>query len=177
MDFDLETTIDLLSRTPEVLRAWLGGLPAEWTMGGGDEGKWSPYDVVGHFIHGELTDWIPRAEIILGEGRDKRFVPFDRLAQFAAGRERPLGELLATFATLRAQNLARLRSFHLKAADFELTGVHPELGTVTLGELLATWAAHDQNHLAQIAAGLAGRYQNQVGPWREYLGILSEKAD
>ena len=172
MDFDLESGIAVLERTPKVMRAWLQGLPDSWVFN--DEGgeSWSPFDVLGHFIHGERTDWIPRAEIILSENQDKTFEPFDRWAQFQDSQGKSLDELLDTFEALRAKNLEKLRGFDLQPADYERTGIHPDLGTVTLKQLLATWVAHDLNHLGQIAEVMARHYRDAVGPWREYIDIL-----
>ena len=172
MEFEMETAVPVLERTPRVLRALLEGLPAEWTDA--DEGPetWSPYVVVGHLIHGERTDWIPRARIILAQGADRRFEPFDRFAQQRESAGRSTAELLEEFARLRAANLAALRGWNLGPRELALEGEHPELGRVTLEQLLATWAAHDLSHLAQTARVLAKQYREAVGPWRAYLPLL-----
>ncbi len=150
----------------------LAGLPQSWT--GATEGPetWSPYGIVGHLIHGERTDWIPRAQIILAQGPDRRFTPYDRFAQLRESKGRPLDDLLDEFARLRADNLATLGAWHLTAAQLALEGEHPELGPVTLRQLLATWVAHDLGHLAQTARVMAKQYRDAVGPWREYLPIM-----
>jgi uncharacterized damage-inducible protein DinB len=172
MEFKLEEALSVLERTPETLAALLAGLPDDWVASGGDSAHWSPYDVVGHFIHGERTDWIPRAKIILSARASREFEPFDRFAQFEASQGASLADLLDTFARLRKENLQALRALDLGPADYERTAVHPELGVVTLRQLLATWVVHDLNHIGQIVQALAGRYAGEVGPWREYLGIL-----
>jgi uncharacterized glyoxalase superfamily protein PhnB/uncharacterized damage-inducible protein DinB len=170
--FELGEGLALLERTPRVLRAFLDGLPDEWTRA--DEGlrTWSPYTVLGHLIHGERTDWIPRARLILAQGPTVRFEPFDRQAQSRADQSIPLASLLEEFADLRARNLATLSSWQLSEAQLALPGEHPELGPVTLRQLLATWVVHDLGHLAQIARVLAKRQREAVGPWRAYLPVL-----
>jgi hypothetical protein len=172
MSFDLDHVERLLARTPAVLRALLAGLPAEWIHGteGGD--TWSPFDVVGHLIQGERTDWIPRARRILEHGEALPFEPFDRFAQRAASRGKSLDSLLDELAALRAGNVAALRALALGPTELALRGRHPELGPVTLRELLATWVAHDLAHLAQVARVLAKIQADEVGPWRAYIGVL-----
>jgi DinB family protein len=162
----------ILSRTPAILDAWLRGLPAGW-LGAHEGGNtWSPYDVVGHLIHGEYTDWIPRAKIILEHGEARTFEPFNRLAQFETAPDRPLDGLLDEFADIRRTNLQELDSLDLTVADLERRGRHPELGVVTLGQLLATWVAHDLDHLIQISRIMGRQYTDAVGPWRQYLRII-----
>jgi len=175
MKFDVSEAAEVLSATPSVLRSLLGGLGEAWTASRGERGNWEPFDVVGHLIHGERTDWIPRARIILEQGDYRTFVPFDRLAQFDASEGKDLDGLLEEFEKLRAKNIETLRSWNLTEEQLHLTGTHPELGEVTLSELLATWVVHDLNHLRQIVTSMAGRYQNEVGPWRAYLSILNDK--
>lgn len=172
--FSLEESVPVLERTPAVLRTLLTGLPEPWITA--DEGPetWSPYDVVGHLIHGERTDWIPRAEIILTHGEAVTFPPFDRFAMLRASRRAPLAELLDTFAFLRAGNVRRLRELAPGPADLARRGRHPELGTVTLGQHLATWVAHDLSHLGQVVRVMARRYTSAVGPWRAYLPLLGK---
>ena len=170
--FTLPAGIAVLERTPAVLRALLGGLPTDWTAATEGDGTWSPYDVVGHLIHGERTDWIARARIILAEGPERRFTPFDREAQFRESRGRPLEQLLGEFAELRAANLLTLADWQLSEAQLALTGEHPEFGEVTLRQLLATWVAHDLGHVAQVARVMAKRYGDAVGPWRAYLPVM-----
>ena len=170
--FDLAEGIAVLERTPVVLRALLSGLPDGWVTATEGPETWSPYDVVGHLIHGERTDWIARAEIILAQGESRRFTPFDRFAQFTESNGKSLGDLLDEFAELRAGNLAQVWSWQLTDAQMSLEGEHPSLGTVTLRNLLATWVAHDLSHLGQIARVMAKQYRDEVGPWREYLPIM-----
>jgi hypothetical protein len=172
MEFELSAGISVLERTPGVLRHMLGGLPATWTEG--DEGPetWSPFVIVGHLIHGERTDWIPRARIILDQGVDRRFTPYDRFAQFHESAGKSLATLLDEFGGLRRQNLATLRDWRLSDAQLELTGEHPEFGPVTLRQLLATWVAHDLGHIAQIARVMAKQYREAIGPWRAYLPVM-----
>lgn len=174
MHFDLATGTAVLERTPATLRAMLQGLPAAWIHADEGPDTWSPYVVVGHLIHGERTDWIPRARIILAQGADRRFTPFDRFAQLHEGDGRSLDALLDELATLRAENLAILRGWSLSDAQLALEGEHPALGTVTLRQLLATWVAHDLGHVAQIARAMARQYQDEVGPWRAYLSIMGK---
>ena len=172
MEFKLDDAINLLNRTPNVLRAMLEGLPSEWTDANESEKTWSPYDVIGHLIHGERTDWIPRARIIMEDGERRTFEPFDQYAHFEESKGKSVEELLATFASLRRENLERLKEMSLKPEDLSRTGRHPELGKVTLGELLATWVAHDQSHVVQIARTLARHYREAVGPWQAYLSLM-----
>ena len=172
MDFDLAQGVAVLERTPATLRALLGGLPPAWTDATEGPDTWSPYIVVGHLIHGERTDWIPRARIILAQGADRRFEPFDREAQFRESRGRPMDELLNEFSLLRMVNLNELFGWELTDRKLALEGEHPELGTVTLRQLLATWVAHDLAHLGQISRVMAKQYREAVGPWRRYLGVM-----
>ncbi|HEY0969659.1 MAG TPA: DinB family protein [Gemmatimonadales bacterium] len=170
--FDLTAGSAILERTPQVLRAMLAGLPPEWTDATEGPETWSPAVVVGHLIHGERTDWIPRARIILAQGADRRFEPFDRFAQLRESAGRPLAELLDEFAELRRENLATLAAWRLTDAQLALEGEHPALGPVTLRQLLATWVAHDLSHVAQVARVMAKQYRDAVGPWRAYLPIM-----
>jgi len=171
--FVTEEAIALLSRTPSTLDTLLRGLPDGWVAAheGGD--TWSPFDVIGHLIHGERTDWMPRARIILERGETQPFETFDRLAQFEESRGRTLASLLDEFASLRANNLRDLASLQLTDAELDRRGRHPQLGVVTLRQLLATWVAHDLDHVMQIARVLARQYSDEVGPWRAYLRIIS----
>lgn len=173
MNFDLTDAFVLLPRTPPALRALLTDLPDPWLKGTEGPDTWSPFDVVGHLIDGEETDWIPRARIILARGENPAFEPFDRFAHLRRNRETPLSVLLDRFAVLRAENLAALEAFGLTPADLALEGVHPELGRVTLGELLATWVAHDLGHIGQVVRVMAKQYGTAVGPWRRYLPVLT----
>jgi hypothetical protein len=171
--FVLDEAIALLARTPAALDALLRGLPNPWIQANEGADTWSPFDVVGHLVHGERTDWIPRARIVLEHGDQRPFEPFDRRAQFVFATDMTLAALLDDFARLRHDNLAQLRDMHLTTADLERRGRHPELGAVTLRELLATWVAHDLDHLAQLSRVLAHQYAAEVGPWRAYLRIIS----
>ena len=173
-EFKLEEAVAVLERTPVTLSAMLDGLPDIWTQATEGEGTWSPYDVIGHLIHGEHTDWIPRAQHILA-GDPRPFIPFDRAAQFTESRSQTLRELLETFAQLRKENLATLRGMNLVDSDFDRRGLHPELGEVTLRQLLATWVVHDLDHVTQIARTMAKAYTNETGPWIEYLSILRDR--
>ena len=172
MTHSLENTIALLARTPAALSAFLRDLPDDWTLSNEGEKTWSAFDVVGHLIGGERTDWMARAKMILQHGESKSFVPFDRWGQERESRGKSLSQLLDEFARLRAENLAELRSWKLSAEDLARRGRHPELGTVTLSELLATWAAHDLTHLHQISRVMAYQYRDAVGPWNIYLGVM-----
>jgi hypothetical protein len=174
MEFDLQDAIARLERTPRVLEALLGGLPPAWAAANEGGDSWSPFDVVGHLIHGEQTDWIQRARIILEHGPSKPFEPFDRFAQFDASKGKTLRDLLDTFASLRRENIAALRAMNLQPGDLARTGQHPALGEVTLGQLIATWATHDLDHLHQIVRTLARQYAGEVGPWGAYLGVLHD---
>jgi len=172
VDFSFDDALPILRRTPAALHALLWDVPDSWARGTEGPDTWSPFDIVGHLIHGERTDWIARTEILLAHGETRPFTPFDRLAQFEASRGKTLHELLDTFAGLRAANLIRLESLELTAEDLERRGRHPELGPCTLGELLATWVAHDLSHIAQIARVMGRQYTAAVGPWRAYLPML-----
>ena len=169
---NLEHTTSLLARTPAALNGLLRGLPEAWTLGTEGDGTWSVFEVVGHLIHGERTDWMPRARMVLEFGEDRTFEPFDRGAQVQESRGRSLEQLLDEFARLRAENLGELRALHLRQEDLERRGRHPALGIVTLSELLATWAVHDLTHLHQISRVMAYQYRGAVGPWSAYLGVL-----
>jgi hypothetical protein len=172
MEHNLEHTLSLLTRTPATLNALLRDLPEAWTRRNEGEETWSPYDIVGHLIHGERTDWMPRAKMILEFGETRAFEPFDRWAQARESEGKSLELLLDEFARLRSKNLGELRALNLRPEDFARKGRHPALGVVTLSELLATWAAHDLTHLHQLSRVLAYQYREAVGPWKEYLGVL-----
>jgi hypothetical protein len=171
--FVLGEAMEILARTPATLDAMLRGLPEAWIVAHEGGETWSAFDVVGHLIHGEQTDWMPRAKIILEHGVARPFDKFDRLAQFKESTSRTLDSLLDEFAVLRRRNLDELRALALAPADLDRPGRHPELGPVTLGQLLATWTAHDLDHVMQIARVLARQYSDEVGPWRAYLRIIS----
>jgi hypothetical protein len=171
--FVMEDAVAILARTPATLDALLRGLPDGWIVAHEGGETWSPFDVVGHLIHGERTDWVPRARIILEHGEARAFTRFDRFAQFAESEGRTLASLLDEFATLRQESLRDLATLRLTAADLDRRGRHPELGVVTLRQLLATWVAHDLDHVVQISRVLARQYSDEVGPWRAYLRIIS----
>jgi uncharacterized damage-inducible protein DinB len=173
MKFSLEGATPILRSTPGVLRSWLTDLPEPWSSSNEGPDSWSPFDIVGHLIHGERTDWIPRIELLLQHGENRAFTPFDRFAQFQESRGKSLPELLDTFAELRGSNVERLTSLQLTSEDFERRGRHPELGQVTLGQLIATWVVHDLNHIGQIARVMSRQYRSEVGPWIEYLPVLT----
>lgn len=170
--FSLAEATAVLERTPGVFRALLGGLPGEWITCTEGPDTFSPFDNLGHLLHGERTDWMPRARIILAQGANRRFQSYDRFAQFRESAGRSLIELLAEFERLRADNLRSLRGWNLSERELALEGEHPELGRVTLRQLLATWVVHDLGHLAQTSRVMAKRYREAVGPWRAYLPVL-----
>ena len=172
MQFSLSDATSVLEKTPAVLKAMLSGLGDGWIHGNYGPDTFSPFDVVGHLIHGEKADWLVRTRLILSKGTAEPFAKYDRYAQFEASRGKSLAELLEEFVQVRRANLAALCELRLTPADLAKRGRHPALGEVTLEQLLATWVAHDLNHIAQIAKALATQYEHAVGPWREYLGIL-----
>lgn len=170
--YQIAEAMPVLERTPAVFRALLAGLPNAWISCNEGPDTFTPFDNLGHLIHGERTDWIPRARLILAQGPNRGFEPFDRFAQQRESAGKDLALLLDEFAALRAANLQTLRSWKLTDRELALTGEHPELGVVTLGQLLATWVAHDLGHIAQTARVMAKRYRDAVGPWRQYLPVL-----
>ena len=172
MEFDLQRGVEILERTPRVLSAMLSGLPPEWIDATEGPDTWSPYVIVGHLIHGERTDWIPRAKIILAQGDERRFTPYDRFAQFQESKGKSLADLLNEFADLRARNLETLTGWNLSDEQLALQGVHPEFGPVTMRQLLATWVGHDLGHIAQTARVMAKQYRDAIGPWRAYLPVM-----
>jgi hypothetical protein len=172
MTFDLDHAIEVLDRTPGTFRALLGGLSESWTAPNEGPDTFSAFDNVGHLIHGERADWMPRARIILAQGANRTFEPYDRFAQVHESHGKTLATLLDEFSTLRAENLATLRGWRLTEAQLALQGEHPALGTVTLAQLLSTWVAHDLGHLAQTSRVMAKQYREAVGPWRVYLPVL-----
>jgi hypothetical protein len=171
-EFSFERTIALLSRTPPTLNALLRGLPDFWILRNEGGDSWTPFEILGHLIAGEQTDWMPRVQGILQHGESRAFEPFDRLAQKKQSHRKSLEQLLDHFAVLRSQNLAELRRLNLQPGDFARLGKHPALGVVTLSQLLATWAAHDLTHLHQLSRAMAYQYREAVGPWVAYLGVL-----
>jgi hypothetical protein len=174
MNFTLEKSIQILERTPNVLGAMLQNISTDWTANNEGGESWSVYDIIGHLIHGEETDWIQRAQIILSEDSDKRFKKFDRFAQFEESKDKSLAQLLDEFKTLRGKNVQTLRSLNIIDKDLEAKGIHPAFGEVSLFQLLSTWVVHDLNHIAQISRVMAKQYKEDVGPWTEYLKILRQ---
>lgn len=172
MEFELEQAKEILRSTPATLNALLRPLSEAWLVGNEGPETWSPYDVVGHLIHGEETDWIPRAKIILDHGEERAFEPFDRFAMFETSRGKSLGELLDEFADARTHSLRELDAMNLTPSLLEKRGHHPELGVVTLKQLLATWVVHDLGHVSQVVRVMAKQYSDAVGPWQAYLSIL-----
>ncbi|WP_247234063.1 DinB family protein [Telluribacter sp. SYSU D00476] len=172
MDFSLPHSLEVLERTPEVLHRMLHGISEDWTSPNEGEGTWSVFDVVGHLIHGDKTDWLVRTRIILSDQNTKTFDPFDRFAQFETSKGKTLDQLLHEFRELRQVNIERLRKLNITEADLAKTGIHPTFGTVTLRQLLATWVVHDLNHIAQISRIMAKQYTEEVGPWIDFLRIL-----
>lgn len=172
MKFDLSKSVLILERTPTVLNSLLRDLPNDWISPNEGADTWSPYDVIGHLVHGEKTDWLIRTKIILSKVGDKNFEPFDRFAQFEDSKGKSINQLLDEFKNLREGNLAELQSLNITELQLKLQGKHPEFGTVTLNELLSTWVTHDLGHIAQISRVMAKQYEYEVGPWKAYLGIL-----
>lgn len=169
---NLAMTLALLARTPATLDTLLRDLPDAWTFRNEGEGTWSAYETVGHLIHGERTDWLPRTRIILEHGETRPFDPFDRWGHVKEVEGKTLGQLLDEFSSLRNANLDELRKLNLTSSDMERRGTHPEFGAITLSQLLATWAAHDLTHLHQITRVMAHQYRTEVGPWTQYLGVM-----
>ena len=173
-NFNLNDSIELLSRMPVTYRALFYGLGGKWTIANEGGDTWSAFDIVGHLIHGERTDWIPRARIILSDAEEKVFEPFDRFAQKQVSKGKSMDELIDEFEVLRSENLEQLKSWDLTENDLDKTGTHPGLGTVTLRQLIATWAIHDVNHLNQVSRVMVKHYAEDVGPWAEYLKLLQK---
>jgi len=172
MEHDLQETISVLTRTPGTLNALLRDLPDSWTRKNEGENTWSVFEVVGHLIYAERKNWIPRAKMTLQTGETRPFESFDREGHKRECEGKSLGLLLDEFARVRSESLAELRALNLQPADLERRGKHPALGTVTLWQLLATWAAHDLTHLHQISRIMACQYREAVGPWSRFLGVL-----
>ena len=171
----MEEAAQVLARTPFVLASLLEDLPDRWIQGDEGPDTFSPFEVVGHLIHGEIVDWLPRARIILDHGEERSFESFDRFAHRRESADKSIAELLDEFAALRKENLALLAEMDLDTEDLDRTGIHPELGRVTLRQLLATWVAHDLGHLAQVARVMAKQYREDVGPWQEFLPVLCDR--
>lgn len=172
MQFDLKQAVEVLANTPAVLRSMLAGLSDPWVMNKYGDKTFSPFDVVGHLIHGDKTDWMARVRLILDYGDSRAFEPFDRYAMYAESKGKTIHDLLAEFEQLRSVNLTELERLRLTPAQLDLPGLHPALGPVTLRQLLATWVVHDLNHIHQVAKCMAWQYRDEVGPWNAYLSIL-----
>lgn len=175
MNFKLDKSIEILERIPEVLKTLLWELADAWVRADEGENTWSAFDIVGHLIHCEKVDWVPRMNIILGNTADKTFEPLDRFAQFRDSEGKTMHDLLDEFTALRAKNTAYLKSLHLTENELMATGLHPAFGEVTLRQLLAAWITHDLSHLAQISRVMAKHYLRDVGPWVAYMGILKDR--
>jgi hypothetical protein len=171
-DLSLAETTEVLTRTPTILNALLRRLPSIWVSRNEGEDSWNAFDIVGHLIVGERTDWMPRVRILLENGEARPFDPFDRFAQFKESQGKSMDQLLDDFACLRRENLAALQALNLQPEDLTRRGRHPVLGVVTLSELLATWAVHDLTHMHQLSRVMAHQYRDAVGPWSVYLGVL-----
>ena len=174
MQFSIDKSIEILERTPHVLIQLTNNLSADWTMNNEGGETWSVFDVIGHLIHGEKTDWITRMEIILSEGTNKDFEPFDRFAQLEESKGKSLEQLLKEFLVARELSLTKLISFKLTENDFNKTGIHPKFGAVTLSQLIAAWTVHDLDHISQISRVMSKQYKEQSGPWIEYMKILRQ---
>jgi hypothetical protein len=173
MNFDFDKSLQILERTPLVLETLLKGLSDEWIYVNEGENTWSAFDVIGHLIHGEKTDWIARVNIILGDNSDKHFKPFDRFAQFEESKGKTINHLLDEFKSIRANNLTTLKKFVFTPDLLNKKGIHPHFGEVTLHNLLSTWVTHDLEHIGQIVRVMAKHYKEDVGPWVEYMRILT----
>ena len=171
MKFDLEKGLNILNRTPSVLRSIFTDLDPEWYNNNEGGNSWSPYEILAHLIHGEKTDWVVRTKVILQYGKSQAFVPFDRFAH-VGDSDKSVDDLLDEFERLRIQNLKEISELNLTPADYDRKGLHPDLGEVNLGQLLATWVVHDLGHLAQINRVMAKQYKSEVGAWKAYLGVL-----
>ena len=174
MFYNLDDAINILRRTPDVLDTLLRGLPSRWLTSNEGENTWSPYDVLGHLIHGEKTDWIARLEITLRDEGDGKYAPFDRFAQFKESKGKSMNDLLDEFKFVRGKNLRVLVSKNITEKDFTRRAIHPSFGEVTLRQLLSTWVVHDFDHIFQIVRVMSHQYDAEVGPWKEYLRILKD---
>ncbi len=172
MQFELDQGIDILRRSPAILREMLHGLDDRWTMSNYGPDTFSPYDVMGHLVYGERSDWLGRAKIILEHGESRAFDQFDRYAMYEDSKGKTIGDLLEEFARLRAANLEELASLGISEADYARPGRHPNFGPVNLGQLLATWAVHDLHHIAQICKAMSYQYKEAIGPWLQFIGIV-----
>ena len=173
MTFNAEKSYQILERTPTVLKTLLSNLREDWVMKNEGPDTFSPYDVIGHLIHGEKTDWVPRAKIILEFGVAKPFTPWDKFAQYEESRGKTLTQLLDEFERVRKENMQWFNSLQLTETDLEKKGVHPVLGEVSLRNLLSTWVVHDLTHIAQVTRVMAKQYKEEMGKWPEFFRILS----
>ena len=173
MKYSINEAAQVLEKTPLVLRSLLAGLADGWTMSNEGPDTFSPYDVLGHLIHGEKTDWVTRAKIILAFGISKPFTPWDRFAQYEESKGKTLDQLLDEFAAVRKENMQWFTSLSLTETDLDRTGMHPKLGEITLRNLLSTWVVHDLTHIAQITRVMAKQYKEEMGPWPEFFRILN----
>lgn len=171
MHFNLQQSIPILERTPSVIRQLLSGLDSQWTTNNEGPETWSPYDVVGHLVHGEHNDWITRIKITMND-KGGKYVPFNRTAMFEESKGKSLAQLLDEFEGARKHNLEELRILSITEEDLNKTAIHPVFGTVTLRQLLSTWVAHDLSHIVQISRTMAKQYKEEVGPWKEYLSVM-----
>ena len=174
MKFSLTQAIEILEQTPQVLSQLLSNLSPEWTSNNEGSHTWSPFDVIGHLVHGDKTDWLNRVEIILSNSTDKRFESFDRFAQFESSKGKTVLQLLDEFKQIRAENLSRLKQLNISNEDLSKIGIHPTFGEVKLSQLLSTWVVHDLDHISQISRVMAKQYKNEVGPWIEFLKTLNQ---
>jgi len=172
MKYSLDKSYEILERTPVVLKTLLTGLSDEWITGNEGPDTFSPYDVLGHLIHGEKTDWRDRATMILEHGISKTFVPYDRFAQYEESKGKTLQQLLIDFEALRKKNMEWFRSLDLTETDLDKKGIHPSLGPVTLRQLLSTWVIHDLTHIAQVTRVMAKQYKEEMGPWVAFFRIM-----
>lgn len=174
MKFNLDKALEQLESTPNTLESMLKNISSDWYMASEGSTSWSPFDIVGHLIHGEKTDWMLRMEVILSNSDNKTFQVFDREAHFEVSKDKSLHELLEEFKLLRRANIKQLKSLDIQPAHLNMIGVHPHFGTVNLKQLIATWVVHDLGHIAQIARVMAKQYKDEIGPWREYLSIVDK---
>jgi hypothetical protein len=174
MNFSLDKSIEILDRTPSVIITLTKDLSSEWTDNNEGGDTWNVFDVIGHLIHGDRTDWIPRTEIILSDSDKKTFEPFDRFAQFETSKGKTLPELLEEFKKIRTSSIDKLKKLQINEGDLGKTGIHPTFGQVTLSQLLSTWVVHDLDHISQISRIMAKQYKELTGPWIEFLKILRQ---
>ena len=174
MEYRIDKALEILEQTPKTLQFFLGNLSDDWVLCNEGENTWSAFDVIGHLIHGEKTDWMVRLNLILSDNKNKTFAPFNRFAQTEISKGKTIDQLLITFSKLRKENISHLKSLRISKEQLQRKGIHPELGEITLKELLACWVAHDLGHIAQMARVMAKQYKNEVGPWINFLPILNK---